>query len=77
MSKVTAKVKLDSKRPYGEGQHACVTLNFTADYADGRNKEWSVAAPALSIAMTVKPEVAEQFEQGAAFTLTFEPEAQA
>lgn len=74
MSKVTAKVTLRSKMPYGTGDYACVTLDFAPDYADGRNKEWSVATPALSLSMSVKPAVAELFTPGQAFTLVFEPE---
>jgi hypothetical protein len=68
MGKVTAKVKLSSK---GDGPGA-VPLVFYADYAEGRNKEWAAATPTLSLNMTVKPEVAELFEVGKPYTLTFE-----
>lgn len=72
---VTAKVKLQSKVAYAEGSdYEQVKLDFTPDYDDGRNKEWAVATPALSLSMTVKPAVAEQFTPGQAFTLVFEPE---
>lgn len=71
MSAVTAKVFLSGKTPSGDGQTA---LSFTADYADGANKEWAKYTPALSLSMTVLDEVAEHFgEHGAKFTLTFEP----
>lgn len=49
-------------------------LRFFPDYDDGRNKEWAAATPALSLTMTVKPEVAERFEVGAHYTLTFSQE---
>lgn len=71
---VTAKVVVSSKQTANEGTaYESVLLGFMPDYADGRNKEWSVATPALSLTMTVKPEVAEHFSQGAAYTLTFSP----
>ena len=71
---VTAKVVVNSKQTSQEGTaYESVLLSFAPDYADGRNKEWSVATPALSLTMTVKPEVAERFRQGAAYTLTFTP----
>lgn len=68
---VTAKVKVTSREDAGNEQ---VALSFHADYEDGRNKEWSKYTPALSLSMTVKSEVAERFELGQAFTLTFDAE---
>ncbi len=69
---ITAKVKCTNKEPaWNDG----ATLSFQPDYADGRNKAWAEATPALSLTMTVKGEVAERFEVGDAFTLTFEKEA--
>lgn len=73
--RTTAKIKLTGKRPEGNPPHDQVGLEFHADYDDDRNKEWSKYTPALSLHMTVKPEVAERFEVGQAFTLVFEPEA--
>lgn len=67
--KMIAKVKLSSKMTTGTD---AVRLAFYADYSDGRNKEWAVATPSLSIDMTVKPEVAERLTAGQAYTLTFE-----
>ena len=67
-TKVTAKVVLQSKQEMYGG----IQLSFLPDYADGRNKEWAVATPNLSLSMTVKPEVAEMFETGSAYTLSFE-----
>lgn len=75
MTDVTAKVVVSKHEIVSEGTaYEAVSLGFAADYADGRNHAWAVATPALSIGMTVKPEVAEHFPQGKAFTLTFTPE---
>lgn len=53
------------------------TVQMTADYADGRNKEWAAATPTLNLNMTVKKDFAEFFEPGATFTLTFEKDVPA
>lgn len=66
----TAKIVCTGKTPAVDGEQ--VQLNFQPDYEDGRNKEWARYTPALSLVMSVKPEVAEQFEQGQRFTLTFD-----
>ena len=76
MSTVTAKVKLGAKTPYkvridGEDVVDQIGLNFYADYEDGRNKAWAKYTPAISVTMTVKPEVAEWFNEGESFTLAF------
>lgn len=69
---VTAKVKVTGKSsPLSKGEQG---IYFSADYDDGRNKEWAPFTPSLSISMTVKAEVAENFEVGQAYTLTFTPE---
>lgn len=67
MSNVTAKVKLNNKQPWEDQS----VLTFVADYEDGRNKEWAKFTPALSLSMTVKNSVAEHFETGKSYTLTF------
>jgi hypothetical protein len=51
-----------------------VQLRFGADYADGRNKEWSVATPVINLELHVKPEVGQAFGFGQPYTLTFEAE---
>lgn len=66
---VTAKVTLASKTL----TTATVGLTFNADYGSGRNQEWAVNTPSLQLTMSVKPEVAELFELGGAYTLTFTP----
>lgn len=71
---ITAKVSLASKVVQGPGTpHQSVLLTFGADYHDGRNKQWAKATPYLNLVMVVTPEVADRFEQGQAYTLTFEP----
>jgi len=71
---VTAKVSLSTKQTSQEGTaYESVLLGFMPDYADGRNKAWSVATPSLSLSMSVKPDVAVHFELGRAYTLTFSP----
>lgn len=71
---VTAKVVVETKQVQNEGTtYEQVYLGFAADYTDGRNKAWAAATPSLSVAMTVKPDVAEHFDQGGTYTLTFSP----
>lgn len=65
--KTTAKVKLASAEPQGNQ----TLLRFEPDYADDRNQEWAAATPHLQLSMTVKGDVASNFEPGA-YTLTFE-----
>lgn len=69
---VTAKVTCNHKQVHGEGDEQQATLGFCADYTDGRNKEWSLYTPSLDLRMTVRGSVADQFEQGRSYTLTFE-----
>jgi hypothetical protein len=72
MAKITAKVTCTWKAP-GESS---TQLYFGPDYAEGRNAQWASATPSLSLSMTVKNEVADQFTTGGHYTLTFEPEAE-
>lgn len=67
--KVTAKVKVSRRDELSDGQ---ISLEFQADYDDGRNEEWAKYTPGMSITTTMRGEVAEHFQQGDAFTLTFE-----
>ncbi|WP_104116959.1 hypothetical protein [Arthrobacter sp. B1805] len=69
MSKTTAVAKLTGKAASISGT---VGLSFYADYNDERNKAWAKYTPALSISITVLESVAEQFEQGANYLVTFE-----
>ena len=65
---VTAKIKCTRHEEVPDDQ---VALEFQPDYNDGRNKEWAKYTPGLSLSMTVKGEVAEQFQLGEAYTLSF------
>lgn len=69
---ITAKVKCYRKVEEG-GQ---TVVDFCADYEDGRNKEWAKYTPGLSLSMGLNEQAAEHFEQGKAYTLTFEPNAE-
>jgi hypothetical protein len=73
---VTAKIVCTTKSEMGEGDSRQTSMSFGPDYADGRNKEWAAATPALSLSMTVKGDVGDRFEQGKAYTLTFTDEAE-
>ncbi|SEF34376.1 hypothetical protein SAMN05421837_107347 [Amycolatopsis pretoriensis] len=70
---ITAKVKCTSKTVQGEpgdaGRFAQVA--FAADYADGRNAEWALATPHLTVNMTLNGQAADLFDQGTAYTLQF------
>lgn len=75
---ITAKVHCQSKVENGPTTRAAedegdrqVVVTFAPDYADGRNREWALYTPALSLSMTLKGEVADRFEPGKAYTLTF------
>jgi hypothetical protein len=64
----TAKVVVESKV---ESPGGTAGIRFRPDYEGGRNAEWADATPALSLALTVKADVAEGLEVGDAYTLTF------
>jgi len=70
-TKTTAKAFLSNRVENGPDS---VQLNFYADYADGKNKEWAVNTPTLSLSMTVRKDVAEkQFPVDVtSYTITFE-----
>lgn len=70
---VTAKIKVTGKESQDPSEDSQVTLNFGPDYADGRNAEWAKYTPGLSLTMGVKASVAEHFNQGQPWTLTFTP----
>lgn len=71
---VTAKIVCQTKLESGEGEDRQVTTTFVPDYNDGRNKEWARWTPGLSLTMGLRGSVADQFEVGSAYTLTFAPE---
>jgi hypothetical protein len=71
---ITAKIVCQTKQESGEGDNRQVTTTFVPDYNDGRNKEWARWTPGLSLTMGLKGSVADQFEVGKAYTLTFAPD---
>lgn len=74
---ITAKVKCTAKVESGEGDGRQAVVTFAADYQDGRNKEWSLYTPCLHLEMTLRGDVADQFEQDGRYTLTFTPDEDA
>jgi hypothetical protein len=71
----TAKVMLNSKLESGVGDNRAVVLTFSANYAEGKNSEWAMWTPTLQLTMTVKGAVADQFNVGGQYTLTFTEDA--
>ncbi|MEU3452181.1 hypothetical protein ABZ671_00860 [Micromonospora sp. NPDC006766] len=79
---ITAKIVCQSKTEPGPTTRAAegednrhVIVTFVPDYADGRNKEWALHTPGLSLTMGLRGSVADQFQPGKAYTLTFSEEA--
>lgn len=68
---ITARVTCTSKQVPGWGGEGSATLHFTPDYQADRNKEWAAATPNLSVTITVNGTVADQFERGWNYELTF------
>ena len=75
MSQVTAKVACNTKTMNNMGtSYEQVIVGFVADYAGGVNKEWATSTPSLNFSLTVTPSVAERFNIGEKFTVTFDKE---
>lgn len=70
---VTAKVICNSKLITDGGERRQAVVKFTAD-ASTENKAWSLYTPALQLEMTLRGDVADHFEPGQAYTLTFDPQ---
>ncbi len=70
--RTTAKIILNSKLESGVGEHRQVQATFSANYADGKNAAWAIYTPSLQLVMTLKGEVADRFDIGREYTLTFE-----
>jgi len=68
---ITAKVRCTSKTESGEGDARRANVEFAADYADDRNKEWAILTPTLNLSMGLNAQAADLFEQGKAYTLQF------
>ena len=77
---VTAKFKVQRVTPQSSfgGRNGEIVesaeVELVPDYADGRNKEWSYYTPSGVIRMNVNGPALQQFTQGQAFTVTFDPE---
>lgn len=65
---ITAKAWITRK----EESIGLTTLVFTANYANGANRDWATSTPYLEFKMTVKPEVADLFPLGSKWTVPFE-----
>lgn len=73
---ITAKIQCSSKNESGEDDNRMAVVSFQPDYADGRNAEWALATPHLSLSMTLRGEVADRFEQGKRYILQFVEEGE-
>lgn len=69
MSKITAVGKVN-KVPLTDGEQTA--LYFTPAYDNPANKEWAKWTPAMHLQMNVLNEVAEKFESGVEYLITFE-----
>lgn len=75
---ITAKVICYKKdEPTGQGDDRQVTVKFRADYEDGRNREWARYTPGLDLTMGLRGAVADRFDEGQGYTLTFTQEGPA
>ena len=71
---ITAKIVCHKKTETGVGEQRQIVAEFQAKYANGEN-EWAVYTPQLSLSMTLKGVVGDQFAVGKAYTLTFEEDS--
>ncbi len=70
--KTTAKIVLNSKLEQGVGESRQVTVSFSAHYADGKNNAWAKYTPSMQVTMVLNGEVADRFQIGQEYTVTFE-----
>lgn len=68
---ITAKVFCHRKTESGEDAERRASVEFYADYADGRNQEWAVNTPTLNLSMILNGRAADLFEQGGRYELRF------
>lgn len=71
---ITAKIVCHSKLITGGGDHRQARVEFTAN-ATPENAAWAKYTPSLQLAMVLNGAVADRFEPGQAYILTFEQEA--
>lgn len=70
---VSAKFKVQRVTPNVGFSNTEVEL--VPDYAEGRNKDWAEYTPSGLMRLQItNPAALEQFQQGRAFTVTFEAE---
>ena len=71
---VTARVICDamSVQTDNDGNVVEARVHFQPDYADGRNEDWAKATPNLGLDMTLNGAVANNFEKGGRYTLSFD-----
>jgi len=69
---VTAKIVCNSMLITGAGDHRQAVVKFSANVTP-ENAEWAKYTPHLQLDMTLNGTVADRFEPGQAYTLTFEP----
>lgn len=67
--KITARVRVSNKVPIDTTQSV---VSFYGDYANGANNEWAIATPVLDFRMYMKTEVANNFNVGESYAVTFE-----
>jgi hypothetical protein len=68
MRKTTAVAKLEAKQAHRDDEFI---LHFAADYNDEANKAWAKYTPAFNVTMVVKSEIAEGFNLGETYIITF------
>jgi hypothetical protein len=68
---ITAKVGCHRKDATGEGDTRQAVVEFYADYADDRNKDWAKYTPSLNLTMVLNGTAADHFAVGKKYTLQF------
>lgn len=68
MSQITAVLKCQKQAPTAYGTN----VSFYPSYGPEENKAWADATPSAMIMLTVKNDVADKFEAGAEYLLTFQ-----
>lgn len=70
---VNAKFKVQRVTP--QTGFEITEVELVPDYAQGRNADWSKYTPSGVMRLNItNPAALEQFQQGRAFTVTFDPE---
>jgi hypothetical protein len=72
---ITAKVVCNSKLITGGGEQRQAKVVSSRRTSRRRTKQWAKYTPSLQLAMVLNGAVADRFEPGQSYTLTFEPDA--